>query len=71
MTWWVPFYDYLLAEILLVRDGAEITDTLSFLRRVGLHDGDRVFDQCCGIGSLAASGCAHKKAPLGVRGESP
>lgn len=66
MSWWEPFYDDLLAEMLLVRDGDEITDTLAFLRRVGLRDGARVFDQCCGIGSLAIPLAAAGHPVVGV-----
>lgn len=52
--WWDGFYHDLLAEVLLVReDGAELEATLAFLtERLELAPGQRVFDQCCGIGSL-------------------
>ncbi len=54
-NWWSGLYDDLLAELLLVRDDAsEVEDTLRFLvERLELAPGARVFDQCCGIGSLA------------------
>lgn len=60
--WWEPLYDDLLAELLLVRaDEAELDATLGFLTRaLALEPGQRVFDQCCGIGSLAV--------PLAARG---
>jgi SAM-dependent methyltransferase len=53
--WWEVLYDNLLADVLLERDGgAELDATLAFLRNeLGLAPGVRVFDQCCGIGSLA------------------
>lgn len=53
--WWIPFYDALLAETLLVRsDPREVEDTALFLiEKLQLRPGARVFDQCCGIGSLA------------------
>ncbi len=63
-NWWVPFYDELLAETLLVRESqAEVAATLDFLQRMlGLQPAtdQRVLDQCCGIGSLAS--------PLAQRG---
>lgn len=53
--WWTQLYDDLLAEILLVRQRPHRTMlTLDFLAHVlGLSPAARVFDQCCGIGSLA------------------
>jgi SAM-dependent methyltransferase len=54
VSWWADLYDELLAEQLLVRDEGEIDPTLRFLvDRLAIDEGDRVFDQCCGIGSLA------------------
>jgi 2-polyprenyl-3-methyl-5-hydroxy-6-metoxy-1,4-benzoquinol methylase len=60
--WWQGLYDDLLAEMLLVRDDpAEVTATVELLvRALELQPGARVFDQCCGIGSLAL--------PLAARG---
>lgn len=53
--WWERLYDELLAEMLLERaDGAEVDETLAFLQKaLALTPGARVFDQCCGIGSLS------------------
>lgn len=54
--WWNTLYDDLLADLLLSRaeDDAEVHATLDFLtRHLGLSTHSRVFDQCCGIGSLA------------------
>ncbi len=52
--WLEGFYDELLAEVLLVREPDELARTLAFLiGELGLRPGARVFDQCCGIGSLA------------------
>ncbi|MCA9616611.1 MAG: hypothetical protein KC586_27825, partial [Myxococcales bacterium] len=60
--WWEALYDEHLATVLLERD-EEPTETLDFLERtLRLRKGDRVFDQCCGIGSLAV--------PLAERGFS-
>ena len=54
-SWWQELYDDLLADVLLVRnDQNEVERTLRFLQqRLGLVPGSRVYDQCCGIGSLA------------------
>lgn len=58
--WWAELYDEHLADVLLERDEAPLA-TLDFLERaLGLRQGARVFDQCCGIGSLAV--------PLAARG---
>jgi len=55
MTWWAELYDDALADMLLERaDATAIERTVGFLRDVlAIAPGDRVFDQCCGIGSLA------------------
>ena len=55
MTWWADLYDDALANVLLERTDATATArTIAFLRRVlAVEPGDRVLDQCCGIGSLA------------------
>lgn len=53
--WWTELYDDLLADVLL--DGttaADVDATVRFLaRELALAPGDRVFDQCCGIGRLS------------------
>lgn len=53
--WWRALYDDLLAEVLLVRsDPDDATRTVAFLESaLELRPGARVFDQCCGIGSLS------------------
>lgn len=53
--WWESLYDDWLADVLLTRgDAAEVTATLGFLTEaLRLEAGQRVFDQCCGIGSLS------------------
>ncbi len=61
MTWWAALYDDWVADQLLVRGEVEVAGTLQFLtERLGLSRGSRLFDQCCGIGSLAL--------PLAARG---
>ena len=58
--WWGELYDEHLATVLLERD-EEPSETIDFLvATLQLSPGDRVFDQCCGIGSLAV--------PLASRG---
>lgn len=53
--WWTTLYDEHLAEVLLVRkDDVELQKTLRFLHtHLRLQPHARIFDQCCGIGSLA------------------
>lgn len=50
--WWAQLYDLDLADVMLERE--EVGPTLHFLTSVlHLRAGDRVFDQCCGVGSLS------------------
>ncbi len=60
-AWWPSLYDDLLADVLLERgDPAELEATLAFLEQaLALRPGLRVFDQCCGIGSIAVPLAAH------------
>jgi SAM-dependent methyltransferase len=53
--WWERLYDDLLAEMLLERaDTGDVDATLAFLQKaLAIAPGERVFDQCCGIGSLS------------------
>lgn len=53
--WWQSLYDDVVAEVFLVRrDPDELQATVAFLRdHLGLDAGKTLFDQCCGIGSLA------------------
>jgi len=55
MTWWAELYDDALADVLLERvDPAAVEVTVGFLRRVlAVEPGDRILDQCCGVGGLA------------------
>ena len=54
MTWWADLYDDWLAEQLLVRGEAEVQGELAFLaHHLGLAEGTRALDQCCGVGSLS------------------
>lgn len=57
MTWWQQLYDDLLASVLLESPSdEELDETARFLVRVlEIGTGSRVFDQCCGIGRLAAA----------------
>jgi SAM-dependent methyltransferase len=67
-AWWASLYDDLLAEVLLERATvAEVTATLDFLERsLELRPGATVFDQCCGIGSLALPLSARGHRVVGV-----
>src|SRR6476660_940295 len=53
--WWRSFHVPEMADILLVRDDDRALETtLDFLEReLSLHEGSLVYDQCCGIGSMA------------------
>jgi SAM-dependent methyltransferase len=55
MTWWTDLYDDHLADVLLEATApAAIDATVRFLvERLRLRPGDRVFDQCAGIGRLS------------------
>lgn len=55
MNWWSTLYDSWTATALLGRDNPdEIDRTVGFLwHALELVPGARVYDQCCGIGSLA------------------
>ena len=55
VRWWETLYDEWIAEALLVRaDPSDVARTLDFLETtLRLDPGAAVFDQCCGIGSLA------------------
>lgn len=69
MTDWVaPLYDELMADAQLVRDeparAERSADAIARLLR--LKPGDRVFDQCCGIGTLALPLARRGLAVVGV-----
>ena len=68
MNWWKTLYDHNLAEILLVRaDPHETTRTILFLENVlQLQPGCRIFDQCCGIGTLSIALAETKYRVVGV-----
>lgn len=53
--WWQPLYDDIVAELFLAgQDKHAVADTVGFLRTVlRLEPGHIVFDQCCGVGTLA------------------
>lgn len=55
MTWWSALYDDLLADMLLAATTpAQLAAEVAFLvDKLRLAPGDRVFDQCAGIGRIA------------------
>jgi SAM-dependent methyltransferase len=66
-AWWSALYDDWLAEQLLVREPGEVDATVAFLvDRLGIRRGSRVFDQCCGIGSVALALAAWGADVVGV-----
>ena len=67
MTWWAALYDDWLAEQLLVRGESDVLGELAFLtERLGLTEGTRVLDQCCGVGSLSLPLAARGVEVIGV-----
>lgn len=66
MTWWTELYDDQLADVLL--DGTPDVDaTVRFLvDELRLERGDRVFDQCAGIGRLSIPLAAWGAEVVGV-----
>jgi 2-polyprenyl-3-methyl-5-hydroxy-6-metoxy-1,4-benzoquinol methylase len=65
--WWEALYDDLLADVLLERDDAATQATLAFLQEhLRLEAGMRIFDQCCGIGSLSLPLAARGLSVVGV-----
>ena len=55
--WTTALYDELTADLLLAgRRPEDVAQTVAFLTRVlDLSPGDRVFDQCCGVGTIATA----------------
>lgn len=52
--WWQLLYDEPLAESLFHREPARLeAEVDTIVRLLGLQPGDRVFDQCCGTGTLS------------------
>jgi SAM-dependent methyltransferase len=53
--WWKSFYDETFVNLLLLwKDQEEIDLTTNFLiEKLELKENSRVFDQCCGVGSLS------------------
>jgi 2-polyprenyl-3-methyl-5-hydroxy-6-metoxy-1,4-benzoquinol methylase len=68
VSWWVDLYDDLLADVFLERtDSSELERTARFLiEGLELPVGAEVFDQCCGIGSIALELSAAGFSVLGV-----
>jgi SAM-dependent methyltransferase len=66
--WWQPLYDDIVAELFLVRkDQQELDAVIAFLcNRLHLGAGAVVFDQGCGIGSLALPLARAGMFPIGV-----
>jgi SAM-dependent methyltransferase len=65
--WWTALYDDWLADQLLAREEGEVKETLDFLvAKLSLTAGDRVLDQCCGIGSLSIPLAARGLRVVGV-----
>ncbi|PIQ28709.1 hypothetical protein COW36_11920 [bacterium (Candidatus Blackallbacteria) CG17_big_fil_post_rev_8_21_14_2_50_48_46] len=53
-NWWKTFYTQHFAEIMLASEPSYLESARSFMfRHLRLQPGQRVFDQCCGIGNLS------------------
>jgi SAM-dependent methyltransferase len=67
VSWWESLYDDWLAEQLLERAPGEVDATIDFLTaRLRIAPGQRVFDQCCGVGSVALPLAARGVRVVGV-----
>ena len=52
--WWRSFHVIEMADLFLDRPESQVEKTTEFLSKVlRLNEGDYVFDQCCGIGTVA------------------
>lgn len=52
--WWRSFHVIEMADLFLDRPQAQVDQTTDFLMKtLELNSGDHVFDQCCGIGTVA------------------
>ncbi|MEM7479388.1 MAG: methyltransferase domain-containing protein, partial [Planctomycetota bacterium] len=52
--WWKTFHVPEMGDVLLERSNEQLDLTVQFLaRELGVGEGEHVFDQCCGIGSLS------------------
>src|SRR5262249_53201722 len=71
--WWESLYDELAAEVFLAAtDPAELDATATFLiDHLALSPGDLVFDQCCGIGTVALALAGRGLRVLGVDQSEP
>jgi SAM-dependent methyltransferase len=72
-AWWESLYDELLAEVFLASaDPAEVDATATFLiDQLTLSPGNLVFDQCCGIGTVALALARRGLSVVGVDQSQP
>lgn len=66
--WWTTFHVPEMADLFLARqDPSELEQTLAFLREtLRLERGARLYDQCCGIGSLSVALAREGVLPTGA-----
>lgn len=66
--WWRTFHVPEMADLFLVRqDQSEMEQTIAFLKEsLRLQRGARVYDQCCGIGSLSIALAREGMLPVGA-----
>lgn len=65
--WWREFHVAEMADLFLERTEGELNQTIEFLSEtLQLRPGDRVYDQCCGVGTLSVA--LAKKSGVSVVG---
>ncbi|MEZ4381266.1 MAG: class I SAM-dependent methyltransferase [Nannocystaceae bacterium] len=65
--WWESLYDLEMAAALFPRERARLElEVDALVRHLALEPGQRVFDQCCGVGTLSAPLVARGYEILGV-----
>ena len=66
--WWNTVFDENLADLLLERDsGKELKQTAQFLLdELDIRSGDKLFDQCCGTGSISSALASYGIRVIGL-----
>ena len=67
MGWWQDFFKEEFSAVLMLRDDATILQICQeIISLTGLKPGDRVYDQCCGIGQLTGGFVAAGMEVIGI-----
>jgi len=65
--WWQSFHVIEMADLFLDRPQTQVDQTTDFLMEaMDLKQGDLVFDQCCGVGTLALNLARRNLRATGV-----